>query len=284
MTRLTLFVILFCAAAFGANFKLYLKDGTWHAVREYKVESDRVRYYSIERSDWEEIPAELVDLKKTESEIKDRDETEKREKAESAAEEKAEREAEREIARIPQDAGAYLSESGQLKPLKVAEAKVVNNKRRSVLKALSPIPMVSGKATLELDGPAAPVAVEGDAPEFYFRLQQAQRFGIIRLSPGKENSRVVEKITIVPVTNEMVEEPEEVEIFRRQVGDLLYKIWPQQPLPAGEYALVEYTPGKVNPVIYDFSVRNGKAGSAPAAPASKSSKKDAKPKGRSAGK
>jgi len=49
--------------------RLYLKDGSYHLVREYKVSGDRVRYYSVERSAWEEIPLGLVDIEKTEKEI-----------------------------------------------------------------------------------------------------------------------------------------------------------------------------------------------------------------------
>ena len=41
--------------------KLILKDGTFQIAREYTVEDDRVRYWSVERSQWEEIPAALVD-------------------------------------------------------------------------------------------------------------------------------------------------------------------------------------------------------------------------------
>ena len=65
-----LFLILFAVAATlsGANFKLYLKDGSYQLVREYKVEADKVRYYSVERGDWEEIPLAMVDLKRTETE------------------------------------------------------------------------------------------------------------------------------------------------------------------------------------------------------------------------
>ena len=33
--------------------KLFLTDGTFQIVREYQREGDRVRYYSVERSDWE---------------------------------------------------------------------------------------------------------------------------------------------------------------------------------------------------------------------------------------
>ena len=38
-----------------------MKDGTFQIAREYKRDGDRVRYYSLERSDWEELPAALVD-------------------------------------------------------------------------------------------------------------------------------------------------------------------------------------------------------------------------------
>src|ERR1700728_1340631 len=41
--------------------KLMLKDGTFQLVREYHVEGDRVRYYSIDQMGWEEIPEPLVD-------------------------------------------------------------------------------------------------------------------------------------------------------------------------------------------------------------------------------
>ena len=70
--KLVVTLCLLCLSAFTANLKLYLRDGNYHIVREYQVQGDRVRYYSVERSDWEEIPLELVDLKRTEAEVKER--------------------------------------------------------------------------------------------------------------------------------------------------------------------------------------------------------------------
>src|SRR5260370_1300454 len=96
--RLTgVLLLLLAAAAWAASVRLYLKDGTWQMVREYKVQTDRVRFYSIEQGDWEEIPIDMVDLKRTESEAKKIEEERKQEAAVSEAEEKAEREARHEV-------------------------------------------------------------------------------------------------------------------------------------------------------------------------------------------
>src|SRR5271168_2190630 len=41
--------------------RIFLKDGNFLLARDYKLDGDRVRYWSVERSNWEEIPAQLVD-------------------------------------------------------------------------------------------------------------------------------------------------------------------------------------------------------------------------------
>ena len=96
--------------------------------------------------------------------------------------------------------------------------------------------------------------VNSELPEFYFRLSQPERFGLVKLTPGK-GVRVVAKVTIVPVSKEMVEEREQVEVFRRQAGEDLYKVWPMEPLTPGEYAAVQFTEGKVNMQVWDFSFK-----------------------------
>ena len=260
VTRRTIVSIL-AAAPFlslpltAANLKLYLKDGTYQIVREYKIEQDRIRYYAVERSDWEEMPLELVDLKRTEAEVKAREEDEKEREKATAEETKAERDLQRQIRRIPADPGAYhIDPDDSLTPLKQAEPKVVNNKGRHVLKMMSPVPLVSDKSWLELDGLHSATVYSENRPEFYFRLASEERFGMVRLSEHKGN-RVVEKLTIVPVVKEVAEEPDLVDTFRQQVGEQLYKVWPEKPLAPGEYALVEYTEGKVNMTVWDFAVK-----------------------------
>lgn len=248
------FALLLVTAAFAGNIRLYLKDGDYHIVREYKVEGDRVRYYSVERQEWEEIPLDLVDLQKTEAEVRAREQAQKEEAAAMDAEEKAERAARREMERVPVDPGVYLVDGETLLPLKQAEVKLATSKGRSVLKVLTPVPVVAGKVTAELDGETSATVLTNRNPEFYIRLRTEERFGIAKLDK-KKGGRIVDQISVVPVTNEKFDEINLIEIFRRQVDDGLYKIWPQKPLSPGEYAVVEYTEGKANIQVWDFTVR-----------------------------
>src|SRR3954471_10821 len=142
--RKTFFALIALAfAAWAANQKLYLTDGTYQVVREYKVEGDRIRFYSIERGDWEEIPKELVDLTRTEKEFKTRQAEIEKESKVFEAEEKVAREMEKEVMRIPQNPGVYWVEADQVKSLKNAESTVHTNKGRSVLSRVSPIPVIT---------------------------------------------------------------------------------------------------------------------------------------------
>jgi hypothetical protein len=248
------YLLFFLAlSAFAANVRLYLKDGDYHAVREYRVEGDRVRYYSVERGEWEEIPVTLVDLARTEKEVNERQAKLEEEAKIITAEDKAERERAEEIARIPQGPGVHLVAGGAIKKLPNAEVEMKTSKGRSILKVMAPIPVVTGKGTVEIKGEHSANRILNTRPEFYIALSAEQRFGIIKLKPQK-NVRIVEKLTVMPVTNEVIEEQEQVEIFRQQVDSDLYKIWPIQPLDAGEYAVVEFTDGKVNIQVWDFAV------------------------------
>jgi len=261
MRRILLVFLAVALSAWAANLKLYLKDGSFHIVREYQVESDRVRFYSVERSQWEEVPLDLVDLKRTQTEASEREATLDKETKLVEEEEKVEKQIKREVSRIPQDPGVYWLETPdakQAKVLPVAESTVHTKKGRSVLQKLSPLPLVSGKATVELAGAHSANVFANPEQEFYIQLSEVERFGIAKVT-SKGSVRIVENVTIMPVTNETVEEPEMVEIFQTQLApDGLYKIWPKAALAPGEYAVIEYTQNKLNLQIWDFAIKAAK--------------------------
>jgi hypothetical protein len=104
---------------------------------------------------------------------------------------------------------------------------------------LSPVPLVNGKAAVVIDGEHSKFIVHDDRPDFYFRPEKEERFGIVRVSP-KKGHRLVENISILPVVNEGVGDMTEIPVFQQQLAENLYKVWPEKPLAAGEYAVVEF--------------------------------------------
>ncbi len=252
--RVLIALLLLASALWAETFRLYLKDGTWHMVREYQKLDDRVRYYSTERSDWEELPLDLIDLKKTEAERQSRIEAEKKEAAIEDAEEKFDREVAREVARVPVDPGVYFVEGNEMKTVKRSEFKSITDKKRSVLKVMSPIPIVPGKSSIELPGENAVVSVPDEKPNLYFRIDSTQRFTIVRLKP-KKNGRVVAVMQIEPVTNLVHFDMDTIDVFRQQLQENLYKVWPTKPLTPGEYAMVQYAEGEGGEIlVWDFRV------------------------------
>jgi hypothetical protein len=255
MRLIVLFLIqcLIGVIAFAQTQRLYLKDGTYQLVREYQVVDDRVRYYSTERGDWEEIPKELVDFDRSKKENGERQAAIEADAKAQAEEDAAIRAAKKEVENVPEAAGAYWIHDDKFEPIKVAESKIVNNKGRNVLKILSPIPLVPGKSVVELDGEAAKMRIADNRPEFYFRLSDIEALAIIKLTP-KKGIRLVENVTILPVTNEMAEDRQIIPTFKKSTGELLFKIWPEKPLDPGEYALIQYTDGNVNMQVWDFGI------------------------------
>ncbi len=247
--------LLLAALPLAADLKLYLKEGGHHVVREYEVKSDRVRFYSAERGDWEEIPLDLIDLKKTQAEQKRRETSEAAQKKADTVERDAERDQRREANAIPDETGVYWIDNGNVVALKPADVKVVTDKRRSILKTITPIPVVAGKSTLEVEGRTSQRPIGRQLPELYLRIGQSEQFGIVRCSPGKEGSRIVERWSVVPISKELVQERDDVEVFLYQVSEGLYKVWPQKPMLPGEYAFIQFTAGKGNVQVWDFTIQ-----------------------------
>ena len=247
-----LLLLLTASLTFAAD-RLYLKDGSYQLVREYEVLQDRVRYYSTERSDWEEIPKELVDFEKTKNEVSERKAVLEADAKAQQEEDLAIRQAKKEVEHVSVEPGSYWVNGDNIQPLKAAEIKIVNNKKQQVLKFLSPLPLIPGKSTVELAGETASFRISEDRPEFYIRLSGTDAVALIKLGK-KKNVRLVENVSSMPVTNEMLEDRQIVATFKKQADDGLFKIWPEKALDPGEYALIEYVDGQVNMQVWDFGI------------------------------
>jgi len=255
--KVVVLLLLTVSALFGETFKLYLKDGTFHMTREYQREGDRVRYFSTERGEWEEIPLEMVDLVKTEGERKAKATAEKEEAHAIDEETKAERALQKELAAIPMEPGAYFMRGKKVDTLTLADYQVITDKKRQTLKYLSPVPLVPGKAVVVIKGDRSQFTVGDERPEFYFRRDKQERFTIVQVTPTKKNTRIVESLSIAPVVNQASEKRKEIPVFTQELSSGLFKVWPEKALDAGEYAIVQFgdsqDPSEIDLLVWDFA-------------------------------
>lgn len=244
----------FAALLEAQRIAIYLTDGNRIAASEYKVEGDRIRYFSVERGQWEEIPKALVDIERTREVNKRMQEAARVRKEENERERRAERRARTELHQVPLDDGVYHLRGNEIVPLPQAALAVNRSKMRTALKIFAPAPVVADKETLAVEGLGAELVTTAPKPIFYMRLERFARFGIVRVKPEKKRKRrIVQTIEIMPQASEQFEKQEEIEVFRQQLAPLVYKIWPMEDLPPGEYALIDFTPGESNLRVWDFS-------------------------------
>ena len=251
-------LIAFAAATHAQPQALFLVDGTRMTVREYEVVDDRVRYFSSERGQWEEVPVAIVDFERTkifnrarQAEFEVRQEEERRERL-------AERRARTELHSVPLEDGVYYLRGQEPVPVEQVFYEIDRSTGRSFLNVIAPVPVIAGKRTVSIKGLSASTVTTDEKPAFYIRLDHFSRFGITRIAPErKKDRRIVQQVYNVPKSDEQFEAQQEIEIFRQQLAPLVYKVWPVEPLEAGEYAVVDFTPGESDLRVWAFSHRPG---------------------------
>lgn len=260
--------------------KLVLKDGTYQLVRNYEKNGERVRYFSVERGAWEEIPAAMVDWDAT----KQAEAAE--EKTDTALLEKVRIQEAARNAQTPVDVDASLTvapgvflpdgegmfaiEGKSVKRLEQAGSQVKTDKKTVLKQVLSPIPIIPSKHNVELPGTRATVRITTTLPEFYLRepppdpdhdspLLRTSRQGesgpemaLVR-AKVKGNKRLLESIRN-QFGMEISQDRDEIAIQRWEVAPDIYRFTLSAPLPPGEYALAEILQDGLNLYVWDFGV------------------------------
>jgi len=245
--------------------KLFLTDGSFHVVRTYERQGDRVRYYSVERSAWEEIPVSLVDweaTRKAEEEASKLEAAlaEKKREAESASiAEEVDVDASIEIGPglfLPDGVGLFVLEGRILRPLAPVGAEVKLDKGRLITQILLPIPIMPSRHRVQLPGARADFRISTAQPEFYMRTEDAREpdLELIR-AKVRGKTREIEQINTIALTGDKFEKRNAVSIERWQLARGVYRLTISQSLEPGEYVLAEITPGEgMNLGVWDFGV------------------------------
>jgi len=265
-----------CARAQNAELskRLILKDGSYQPATKWEVHGDRVRYYSAERYEWEEVPSDLVDWPATEKWEKESHRISEETKAISA-EFEAERHAQEARTptvapglKLPSRGGVFLLDSfhGQPELVELVQSggEVHKDTGKNVLRAAIN-PLSSKKQNIELAGTRAGVQSHEGRPEIYAdveadpdpslnaRPDTAHRFRLVRLE-RKKDSRVVGNLKIA-MTGKVSQQESFIETSCEPFSGDWVKVTPAQHLEPGEYGLVEMLGEKeINLYVWDFGV------------------------------
>lgn len=263
--------------------KLVLKDGNYQLVREYIRNGDRVRYYSLERADWEEIPASMIDWAATQkaeastasqnaAEVENLKKQEAATRVDMALDVDASLQTSTGVF-LPGGEGMFAVQGKDIQLLAQAELETHRDKKQTLKQIFTPIPIVPGKTNIELAGSHAKFRLDPSRLEFYLReappdpdststVRRSSRPGesgpeveLIRANV-KGSKRMLEQIKDI-FGQQLSEDRNTVLLQRWQVAPNVFRFTLGEQLPPGEYALAEMLPDGINLYVWDFGVDKG---------------------------
>jgi hypothetical protein len=244
--------------------KLMLKDGTFQLVREYHLEGERVRYYSIEQSQWDEMPESLVDWEAT----KRVEVEESKRNAELVAKVHARQagqtaqaldiDASLEVAPgvfLPPGEGIFAFDGKSVAKIPQAPADIKFSKKQMLKQVLVPIPIVPSRHTVSLLGAHAKLRIVSAQTEFYMRTADGREPELELLKAKiKDDERYLENLD--ELFKEQGTSGQTTVLMQRWlIAPGVYRFTLEQHLDPGEYALAEIVQGGgTNLYFWDFGL------------------------------
>lgn len=251
------------APATSRGQKLMLKDGSFQLVREYAVQGDRVRYYSLDRSQWEVIPSDLVDWDATGNAAAQEQQREAAIVARVHNQEAArlatplDIDASLEVAPqifLPPGAGLFAFDGKAVLPVPQAETTSKLSKGHFVEQVMVPVPIIPTRHNVSINGLHAKLRIRTDRPEFYMRTADARtpNIELIRAKAHGEN-RQIENVD--ELFGQQRAAGDTISMQRWEIAHGVYRFTLSKPLAPGEYALAETVGDEgMSLYVWDFGV------------------------------
>ena len=244
--------------------RLMLKTGSYQLVREYEVQGDRVRYYSIDRSQWEVIPTSLVDWDATK---KQEGEEEKSHAALLTKVQQQEKEhdamptldvdASLEIAQgvfLPPGEGLFAFDGKSVLQVPQAQTDSQTSKTRFLERVLVPVPIIPSRHVITIPGDHAKFRLNTGQPEFYLRTSDARTpdVELIRTKVGHGDRKIV---NLDELMGNQRTNGDTLPMQQWVVAKGVYRYTLGQKLPRGEYVVAEILPNEgMSLYVWDFGV------------------------------
>lgn len=243
--------------------KLVLKDGSYQIVRSYQVEGNRVRYFSVVRSEWEEIPASMVDWNATKKAEEEQIAASKALAVKMKEEQMAEKAASITVDAsievlpgvfLPPGEGMFILDKHAIFSLSHSEASSKLSKGHLLEQVLVPFPVIPSRHVVALKGAHASFRITNSIPEFYLRTTD----------PGEPNVELIKAHVhgqerrlenIDTLLMQQTQKRKTIPLQEWPVANGVYRFTLGEPLKPGEYALAEVTTkGGMSFEVWDFGV------------------------------
>ena len=244
--------------------KLVLKSGSYELVREYAIESDRVRYYSLDRSQWEVIPTAIVDWDATKKEEAEEEKSQaallskvQKQEDEHTAVQSLDIDASLEVAQgvfLPPGVGLFAFDGKTVVQVPQAETDSHVSKTRFLEKVLVPVPLVPSRHIIAIPGEHSKFRLNSQ-PEFYLRTEDAGTpdVELIRATVHSGERHIMNLDELMGAQHTT---SDTIPMQQWVVAKGVYRYTLGEKLLRGEYVVAELLPNEgMSLYVWDFGVK-----------------------------
>ncbi len=251
-------------SALPRGTKLVLNNGSYELVREYEIQGNRVRYYSIDRSQWEVIPTAIIDWNATKKAEAEEEKSQaalllkvKRQEDEHKALPALDIDASLELTPgvfLPPGDGLFVFDGKSVLQIPQAQTDSQTSKTHALERVLVPVPIIPSRKMISIPGEHARFRVNTGQPEFYLRTADARTPDVelirAKVSRGKRHIMNLDELMgdqrttgdTLPMQQWVIAK----DVYRYTLGE---------KLPKGEYVIAEILPNEgMSLYVWDFGV------------------------------
>lgn len=250
-------------SALPRGTKLMLKNGSYELVREYEIQGERVRYYEIDRSQWEVIPTAIVDWQATKREEADEEQSQaallgkvQKQEAEHKAVQSLDIDASLEVSPgifLPPGAGLFAFDGKAVLQVPQAQTDSHVSKTRFLERVLVPVPIVPSRHVISIPGEHSKFRLN-DQPEFYLRTEDASTpdVELIRTQVHRGDRQIVNLDQLMGAEHTT---GDTIAMQQWVIAKNVYRYTLGEKLPRGEYVIAEILPNQgMSLYVWDFGV------------------------------
>jgi len=244
--------------------KLMLKDGSFELASEYEIQGNRVRYYDVDRAEWEMIPVSIVDWAAT------RKEEAQEEKSQASLLNKVEKQqderravpaldidASLEVAPgvfLPPGEGLFVFNGKSVTEVPQAQTSSQISKTHLMERVLVPVPIIPSRRIVEIPGEHSKFRLDSHQPEFYLRTKNDLEPDVllIRAKIHRGDRHIMNLDSLMGQERNTSDSlPMQTWVIAKGV----YRYTLAQKLPKGEYVIAEMLPNQgMSMYVWAFGV------------------------------